>query len=152
MVWFPAEVVDFSLHHSIQTGSGAHPASCIIGTRGCFPRGEMTETCSQNSPLSSAKAKNGRAVPPLSHQHVMVLKWVSTGMTLYSFFSISCIKLSKQWKEDLILMHVGWYVWQKWRVLVQNIRSISTLVTICLSHNTVLLLIYTCYDSLLHTH
>jgi hypothetical protein len=30
--------VNFYLHHSVQTGSGAHPASYLVGTRGSFPR------------------------------------------------------------------------------------------------------------------
>jgi hypothetical protein len=30
----------FFLHHRVQTGSGAHPASYIMGTRGSFPRGK----------------------------------------------------------------------------------------------------------------
>jgi hypothetical protein len=29
-----------SLHHHIQNGSGAHPASYLMGTRGSFPGGE----------------------------------------------------------------------------------------------------------------
>jgi hypothetical protein len=32
---------DFSLLHSIWTGSGAHPASCPIDIRGCFLRDEV---------------------------------------------------------------------------------------------------------------
>jgi hypothetical protein len=28
---------NFSLHHHIQNGSGTHPASCPVGTRGSFP-------------------------------------------------------------------------------------------------------------------
>jgi hypothetical protein len=28
---------NFSLHHSVQNGAGAHPASYPMGTRGCFP-------------------------------------------------------------------------------------------------------------------
>jgi hypothetical protein len=28
---------NFSLHHRVQNGSGAHPASSPIGTRGFFP-------------------------------------------------------------------------------------------------------------------
>jgi hypothetical protein len=28
---------NFSLRHCVQTGSGAHPASCPMGTRGSFP-------------------------------------------------------------------------------------------------------------------
>jgi hypothetical protein len=31
------EARDFSLLYSIQTGSGAHPASCAMGIGGCFP-------------------------------------------------------------------------------------------------------------------
>jgi hypothetical protein len=30
----------YSLFHVIQTGSGARPASYLIGTRGCFPGGK----------------------------------------------------------------------------------------------------------------
>jgi hypothetical protein len=33
---FPAEAGNFSLHHRVQTGSVAHPASYPVGTRGAF--------------------------------------------------------------------------------------------------------------------
>jgi hypothetical protein len=33
---FPAGARNFSLHHSFQTGSGAHPASCPMDTKGSF--------------------------------------------------------------------------------------------------------------------
>jgi hypothetical protein len=36
-VRFPAEAGNFSLHHRVQNGSGAHPASYPMGTRGSFP-------------------------------------------------------------------------------------------------------------------
>jgi hypothetical protein len=36
-VRFPAGVTDFSLLHSVQTGSEAHPASYTIDTGGSFP-------------------------------------------------------------------------------------------------------------------
>jgi hypothetical protein len=36
-VRFPAEFGDFSLHHRVQNGSGAHPASYPMGTVGSFP-------------------------------------------------------------------------------------------------------------------
>jgi hypothetical protein len=35
-VQFPARVGNFSFHHRIQNGSGAHPVSCSMGTRGSF--------------------------------------------------------------------------------------------------------------------
>jgi hypothetical protein len=39
-VRFPAGAGDFSLHHRVQNGSGAHPASNPVGTKGCFPGGK----------------------------------------------------------------------------------------------------------------
>jgi hypothetical protein len=39
-VRFLAGAGNFSLHHRLQNGSGAHPASCPIGTRGSFPGGK----------------------------------------------------------------------------------------------------------------
>jgi hypothetical protein len=39
-VRFPAGAGNFSLHHCVQNVSGAHPASCPMGTRGSFLGGE----------------------------------------------------------------------------------------------------------------
>jgi hypothetical protein len=39
-VRFPAGVGNFSLHHWVQNGSGPHPASYPVGTRGSFPGGK----------------------------------------------------------------------------------------------------------------
>jgi hypothetical protein len=39
-VRFPAGAGNFSLHHRVQNGSGAHPASHTLGTRGAFPGGK----------------------------------------------------------------------------------------------------------------
>jgi hypothetical protein len=36
----PAEAKDFSSNLRVQTGSGAHPASCTMGTGGPFPGGK----------------------------------------------------------------------------------------------------------------
>jgi hypothetical protein len=36
----PAEAKDFSSNLCVQTGSGAHPASCSTGTGGPFPGGK----------------------------------------------------------------------------------------------------------------
>jgi len=33
----PTGTRDFSVHQSVCTGSGAHPASQSVGTGGCFP-------------------------------------------------------------------------------------------------------------------
>jgi hypothetical protein len=37
---FPAGTRNFSLHHRVQNGSGAHPASYPRGTRGSFSGGK----------------------------------------------------------------------------------------------------------------
>jgi hypothetical protein len=39
-VRFPAGAGNFSLHHSVQNGSGSHPASYLMDTRGSFPVGK----------------------------------------------------------------------------------------------------------------
>jgi hypothetical protein len=39
-VGFPAGAGNFSIHHRVQNGSGAHPASYPMGTRGSFPGGK----------------------------------------------------------------------------------------------------------------
>jgi hypothetical protein len=42
-VRFRAEAGNFSLHHRVQTGSGAHPPSYPMGTKGSFPGGKAAE-------------------------------------------------------------------------------------------------------------
>jgi hypothetical protein len=37
---FPGRAGNFSLHHHVQTGSGAHAASYAMGNRSSFPRGK----------------------------------------------------------------------------------------------------------------
>jgi hypothetical protein len=39
-VRFSVEAGNFSLHHRVHNGSGAHPASYTMGTRGSFPGGK----------------------------------------------------------------------------------------------------------------
>jgi hypothetical protein len=43
-VRFPAWAGNFSLHHRVQNGFGAHPASYPMGTRGSILRGKAAET------------------------------------------------------------------------------------------------------------
>jgi hypothetical protein len=50
----PAGVKDFSSSLCVQTGSGAHPASCTMGTGGPFPG-----------------AKRGRGVTLTTHPHLV---------------------------------------------------------------------------------
>jgi hypothetical protein len=48
---------NFSLHHRVQNGSGAHPASYAMGTRGSFPGGKRSRREADHSPPSSAEVK-----------------------------------------------------------------------------------------------
>jgi hypothetical protein len=49
---------DFSLFHSFQTGSGAHPASYLMGTGSSLRGGKAAGAC---------EIKNGGAMPILPH-------------------------------------------------------------------------------------
>jgi hypothetical protein len=42
-VRFPAGAGNFCLHHRVQNGSGVHPASYPMGTRGSFLKGKAAE-------------------------------------------------------------------------------------------------------------
>jgi hypothetical protein len=54
-----AEAKDFSSSLCVQTGSGAHPASCTMGTGGPFPgRKERPGRDADHSPPSSAEVEN----------------------------------------------------------------------------------------------
>jgi hypothetical protein len=50
----PAVAKDFSSNLCVQTGSGAHPASCTMGTGGKSAAGRDAD----HSPLSSAEVEN----------------------------------------------------------------------------------------------
>jgi hypothetical protein len=55
----PAKAKDFSSNLCVQTGSGAHPASCPMGTEGPFPGGKARPVRgADHSPPSSAEVVN----------------------------------------------------------------------------------------------
>jgi hypothetical protein len=58
-VRFPAGAKDFSSILCVQTGSGAHPASCTMGTGGPFPGAKAWPGRDADySPPSSAEVEN----------------------------------------------------------------------------------------------
>jgi hypothetical protein len=66
---------NFSLHHPNQTGSGAHPASYPMGTRGSFPGVKRPRREADHSPPPSAEVKNAwsyTSTPP-TRLHDVVL-------------------------------------------------------------------------------
>jgi hypothetical protein len=67
-VRFPTGAGDFSLHHRIQNGSGAHPASYPMGTSGSFHGVKQPEREADHSPPSSVEVKNAwsyTSTPPV---------------------------------------------------------------------------------------
>jgi hypothetical protein len=55
----PAEAGNFSSSLCVQTGFGAHPASCTMGTGGPFPGGKARLwRDADHSPPSTAEAEN----------------------------------------------------------------------------------------------
>jgi hypothetical protein len=69
---FPAGSGNFSLHHRVQTGSEAHPASYRMGTGGSF-RGDK-EVGVWSWPLTSIWCRDQRmsgAIPPLPQYNFM---------------------------------------------------------------------------------
>jgi hypothetical protein len=56
---------DFSLLHSVQVGSGAHPASYRMGTGGFSHGVKRPWREGDNSSLPSVEVKNCGAIPPL---------------------------------------------------------------------------------------
>jgi hypothetical protein len=56
-VRFPAGAVNRSLHHRVQNGAGAHPASYATGTRGSFVGVKLPGREADHPPPSSAEVK-----------------------------------------------------------------------------------------------
>jgi hypothetical protein len=67
----PAQAKDFSSSLCVQTGSGVHPASCTMGTRGPFPGGKGAALVPRSRmnrsytplPPSASMACSGTALP-----------------------------------------------------------------------------------------
>jgi hypothetical protein len=57
-VRFPAEAGYFSLHYHVQNGSGAHPASYLMGIGSCFMGVKRPEREGDHLPPSSAEVKD----------------------------------------------------------------------------------------------
>jgi hypothetical protein len=72
---------DFSSSLYVQTGSGAHPASCTMGTGGPFPGGKAQSGCdADSSPPSSPEVEKEYELYLLSAQ---VPSWRVVGQLLF---------------------------------------------------------------------
>jgi hypothetical protein len=71
--WFPARAGNFFLHHRVQNGSGAHPASYPVGTRGCFPGAKAGGAWSW--PLTSILCQGHECVELYLHSQYVFMAW-----------------------------------------------------------------------------
>jgi hypothetical protein len=116
-VRFPAWAGNSSLHHRSQNGSGVHPASHPMGTRGSFPGGKATGAWSW--PLTSTYCRGQRmsgAIPPLpitpswggaQLKHRNNFTFTFTGLTLFIKWSVFAwmirgVWISFQWRNASI--------------------------------------------------
>jgi hypothetical protein len=97
----PTEAEDFSSSLYIQTGFGAHPASCTMGTGGSFPRGKARpgRDADHSSP-SSAEVNNEYELYILSPQ---VPPWRVAGQ-LYLYLTCKIQAFSKKLHSQNILL------------------------------------------------
>jgi hypothetical protein len=79
----------FSLLHSVQTGSGAHPVSYSMGTGGIFLGGRAGRRESDHSLPSRAEVTNGGAIPPLPHMSTLLF------FTFYALLHVATFTVSK---------------------------------------------------------
>jgi hypothetical protein len=86
VVRVPGGARNFSLHHRIQTGSGVHPASYPMGTRGSFRGGKCGRSVKLTTHLYLVPISRMRgAVPPLSQYASMVWCSVKVQRQLYLY-------------------------------------------------------------------
>jgi hypothetical protein len=75
----PGRGWEFSPHHRVQTGSGAHSASYPVGTRGSFLGVKLPGREADHSPPYSAEVKMCGVIPPLP-QYAFIAWRVFTGV------------------------------------------------------------------------
>jgi hypothetical protein len=84
---FQARARDCSLPHSVQAGSGPHPAPYPIGLRGLYILGVKQQGREADHSLpSSTEVKNDGAMPPLPHmRHAIVVSYIINYMDVSIF-------------------------------------------------------------------
>jgi hypothetical protein len=139
----PAGVRNFSSHHRVQTGSGAHPASYTMDTRGFFPGGggvKLPLREADHSPQSSAEVRMRGIIAPLpntpsrscaqlNHRgnftFFYALKWKQNKFSNQAFLLKLTLPISSvvsSFNAILIPLFTVIHIFQ-WRVIKQAVRS-----------------------------
>jgi hypothetical protein len=104
-VRFPAGTRNFPLHHRVQNGSGAHPASYPMGTRGSSPGVKRPGRKADHLPPSSAEVKEW--VEPYLHSpirlHGVVLS-EAQGQLYFTllYFTLHFLNYFRSGKKELV--------------------------------------------------
>jgi hypothetical protein len=77
----------FSLLQSVHAGSGAHPASYLMGSSRDFSRIKRPAHEADHSPPSSVKVKNDGAKPPFPHMSSWHIVYLITHRDNFNFSS-----------------------------------------------------------------
>jgi hypothetical protein len=104
---------NFSPHHRVQTGPGAHPASYPMGTTGSFPGVKLPVRESDHSPPSSAEVKNAwsyTSIHPI-RLHGVMLSYKPNYLDEQTWdYAIWCMYVCMY---DYILSVID-FMWNKW--------------------------------------
>jgi hypothetical protein len=101
----PTGAGNFSLHHRVQTGSGAHPTSYPMGNRDSFPGGKAAREWSCHSPPSKVEIRN--ACSYTSTPQYAFMAWCSVeveGQLYLYLYGCSCGSIFKLTRDAKIMM------------------------------------------------
>jgi hypothetical protein len=114
-VRFPAGTGNFSLQHRVQNGSGAHPASCPLGTRGSFPGGKAAGAWSWPHLHLVPRSRMRGAILPLPQYAFMAWCWLKAQGQLYLTLPLlSLLHQDRICRYELLGCRVLWSPCFKW--------------------------------------
>jgi hypothetical protein len=95
----PTEAEDFPSTHCVQTGSGAHPASCTVGTGGSYPRVKRGRSVKLTThPLLEPRLRKSRSYTSC---HPNALLWSITGPLYLYLTVVKCLTEGRSFHEGI---------------------------------------------------
>jgi hypothetical protein len=108
---------DFSSSLCVQTGSGAHPASCTMGTGRPFPGAKARPWCdADHSPLLVPRSRMSRSYFSSPHKcsgtglaFIIVAYWHRIVSVLYSISSVRSVVAGNSWNVHIFYQYLKSY-------------------------------------------
>jgi hypothetical protein len=126
-VRFPAGAGNFSLHHRVQNGSGAHPASYPMGTRGSFHGVERPGREADHFHLVSRPRMRGTVTPPPEYASMAWCSVKAQGQLYLSPSVLISIIQTRRWclqffsiRTDFLIFLVAFWSKAEKAVAVKN--------------------------------